>query len=353
MKILHTSDLHLTDKKNYRWEALTQLLKIADEQQVELMVISGDLFDSKKAGEHLRTEIRHLFSQNSYTIVLIPGNHDSEVFNRGFYLGDNVITISDYRKPLHLKQVDIWGFPYRKMEKQEVQRQIIEIEDIINRQKRNILLFHGELLDTMFCSEDYGDEVSYRYMPVKLDYFQKSSFNYILAGHYHTKFDVRTFNENGYFVYPGSPVSVTRKEIGRRKVNLFSLGNPPEEFDLQTFHYIQVEVSLNPLSDINPYSIIADQLNKIQGEQNIILNIKGYYRSSEFKLTEQQLIEKIKTEFSKKLDSINSYFKDVKFILDDDLYIKFQTELEKQDISPENKQKLTDIFIETMCRVDI
>ena len=353
MKILHTSDLHLTDNKNHRWKALTQLLKVADKEQVELLVISGDLFDSKKSGEHLRTEIRHLFSQNSCTIVLIPGNHDSEVFNRGFYLGDNVISISDYRKPLQLKQVDIWGLPYRKMKKQEVQTQILEIEDIIDRQKINILLFHGELLDTIFCSEDYGDEVAYRYMPVKLDYFQKSGFNYILAGHYHTKFEVRTFNKNGYFVYPGSPVSITRKEIGRRKVNLFSLGNPPEEYDLETFHYVLVDVSLDPLSEINPYRIIADQLNKIQGEHNIILNIKGYYRSSEFKLTEQQLVDKIKTEFSRKLDLINSCFKDVKFILDDDLYIKFQAELEKQDISPDRKKKLTDIFIETMSRVDL
>lgn len=353
MKILHTSDLHLIDNRNERWDALIEILEIANQQQVELTVISGDLFDNRKAGESLRTEIRHLFSQKNFTVVLIPGNHDMDVYGKGLYFGDNVEIISDHLKPLRLGQLDIWGLPYQKMEKYEVQNQILKIEEIIDREKVNILLFHGELLDARFISEDYGNEVTYRYMPIKLDYFKDSCFDYILGGHFHTQFDVRTFNNNGYFVYPGSPVSITRKEVGRRKVNLFELGHPPQEYILKTFHYTSLEVNLNPLDGIDPYNLIADKLNEVEDEENVILNIGGYYNSSEFQLTEQELIEKIQSNFKSKLDSLNCSFKDVKYILDNDLYLKFQNELSKRDIPGLKNQKLIDIFIDAMGRIDL
>jgi len=56
MKVLHTSDIHLKEYNDDRWNALISLLETAKKESIDLFVISGDLFDKNVNAEFLRQE---------------------------------------------------------------------------------------------------------------------------------------------------------------------------------------------------------------------------------------------------------------------------------------------------------
>ena len=189
MKILHTADIHLKEYEDDRWNALLELLKIGNDNDIELFIVSGDLFDKDVFAERLRPEIRSIFSQNKFKIILLPGNHDQDSYKGGLYFGDDVIILGEFNKPFEYKNVRLWGIPFESMTGERFLNKIHQNKDRFKNDRINILLYHGELIDAFFNRSDFGDEGEERYMPVKLSYFKDLNINYVLAGHFHTNFD--------------------------------------------------------------------------------------------------------------------------------------------------------------------
>lgn len=87
MRILHTADWHLGKRleKFSRLEeqrqVLEEIIAIADEQQVDAVLIAGDLFDhfnpASEAVELLYRTVKRLSAQGQRAVVAIAGNHDS------------------------------------------------------------------------------------------------------------------------------------------------------------------------------------------------------------------------------------------------------------------------------------
>jgi len=63
MKVLHTADIHLREYGDNRWKALQKLIEIGKKEEVEVFVVSGDLFDKDIDAEVLRPKIREVFSK--------------------------------------------------------------------------------------------------------------------------------------------------------------------------------------------------------------------------------------------------------------------------------------------------
>lgn len=87
MKILHTADWHL-GKRLDRFSRLeeqvlvmNEIVEIADEQNVDLVLIAGDLFDnfnpSVEAAELFYKTLKRLSLNGKRPVVAISGNHDS------------------------------------------------------------------------------------------------------------------------------------------------------------------------------------------------------------------------------------------------------------------------------------
>jgi len=87
MKILHTADWHLGKKlDNFsrleeQIQVMEEIIEIADAQQVELVLIAGDLFDtfnpSVEAVELFYKTLKRLAKNGERAVVAIAGNHDS------------------------------------------------------------------------------------------------------------------------------------------------------------------------------------------------------------------------------------------------------------------------------------
>lgn len=87
MKILHTADWHLGKKLDHisrlqeQKEVLHEICDIADQQQVDMIIVAGDLFDSfnpsVEATELLYQTLKKLTADGSRPVIAIAGNHDS------------------------------------------------------------------------------------------------------------------------------------------------------------------------------------------------------------------------------------------------------------------------------------
>ncbi|MFA5620945.1 MAG: exonuclease subunit SbcD [Weeksellaceae bacterium] len=87
MKILHTADWHLGKKLDFysRMEeqirVMDEICQIAEQQQVDLVIIAGDLFDAfnppTEAVELLYKTMKTLTNNGKRPVIAIAGNHDS------------------------------------------------------------------------------------------------------------------------------------------------------------------------------------------------------------------------------------------------------------------------------------
>ncbi|RKY25139.1 MAG: DNA repair exonuclease, partial [Planctomycetota bacterium] len=276
MKILHTADIHLKTYRDQRWQTLQRLLEIAEKENVGVFAISGDLFDKNVNAEELRPKIRKIFSGNSFDIVLLPGNHDFNCY-KDMYFGEDVTALTELDQTYDSDEVRICGIPFQTSQGVNVIDKIRFLVGKLAPDKCNIVLYHGELLDAFFSRTDFGDEGQKRYAPVKLSYFGGLNIDYVLAGHFHTRFDVREIENGGHFVYPGSPISITKREAGPRKVNLFEVGGPPKEYQLDSPHYEKVVVGMDPYESENPVDLVREHLEKVHPQAQVILTVTGYF----------------------------------------------------------------------------
>jgi len=353
LKILHTSDIHLRDKNDERWEALLHLITICKNEQINLLTISGDLFDRGIDSEKLRPDLREIFSDNGFRIIIIPGNHDVHAYRGGKYYGNDVTVLLDVENPFETQEICIWGLPYTEGGELDVLRSLHLVEKRICRGKSNILLYHGELLDAFFSRGDFGEEGKQRYMPARLSYFQKVGFDYVLAGHFHTTFDLIPIENNKYFVYPGSPVSISRREQGIRKVCIIESGKAPREYSLDTSHYQMITVKLNPFSSMNPVEIVSDSLKKAHPRAKIILNVDGYIDSRACGIKESDLSSALLREVRDRCVELNFGYMDIQKILHDELYLGFREKLEARNYDPRTKDELNLTAIKAMTEAGI
>lgn len=222
------------------------------------------------------------------------------------------------------------------------------MEKKLKTDKKNIIVFHGELLDYFFRPGQYGDEGDDRYMPVRLSYFKDFNIDYVLAGHFHSDFECWEIEPGipKYFVYPGSPISITKKEVGVRKVNIFSVGDPPNEVRIDTPYYDDIVVELNPLIEDNPINLISEELPRSDSKAKPILMVKGFVNCGLLGLTENQIAERIKSEFTERCDEVRLEFQDVESIFEDDLYKSFILKLDETEHNDERKEQIRRIAIE-------
>ncbi|MEM3871142.1 MAG: metallophosphoesterase [Nitrososphaeria archaeon] len=93
MRIIHSSDLHLSERKPETIDALAEILNLAKDLSVDVLTLSGDIFDSPEDAEVLRPRLRRLFSGNNFKIIAIPGNHDFDAYRSNLDFGSDLYVV--------------------------------------------------------------------------------------------------------------------------------------------------------------------------------------------------------------------------------------------------------------------
>lgn len=187
MKILHTADWHLGKKLDYfsrlaeQKKVMSEIVEIAEEQKVDLVLIAGDLFDNFNPG----TEAIDLFFQTlvklsdngKRPVVAIAGNHDSPAFidTPNSLARANGIILIGYPKAL-IKQFKLDDF-----EVVNSKEGFVEIK--LNRFDYPVRIIHTAYANEVRLKEYLGEE-------------KDKGLNEVLAAHWQQLAD-DFFDENG------------------------------------------------------------------------------------------------------------------------------------------------------------
>jgi DNA repair exonuclease SbcCD nuclease subunit len=235
----------LSRKNSRTLDGLREVLNVARKNKVDVVTISGDLFESEEDAEALRPELRtKLFSGNEFQIIAIPGNHDREAYRKNLDFGSDLRILTKLpMDAVKQEKVNIVGVPFLEKPPEEL---VASIREAREKEFVNILLLHCTL-DISYALVDLGEEEEKEYFPIDSHTLSGLGFDYVLAGHFHADFVKKDLGEGGLFVYPGSPISLSWKHLGRRKVALLDTDKRDvKEIPINSFYYDKLEVQIRP-----------------------------------------------------------------------------------------------------------
>lgn len=213
MKFLHLSDLHLGKNLNgfslYQDQAyiLNQVVQIAQNEQIEAVIIAGDIFDKSVPNSQaiqLFDEFLTSWAELNLPVFIISGNHDNAqrvAFGANLFKQNNIFISPVYNgnlSPITLEdnfgKINFYLLPFLKPttvrnffpdEEITSYNQAIEValKNIsLNTNERNILIAHQFVTGAYIC--DSEDIVVGGIDNINANLFQ--DFDYVALGHLHT-----------------------------------------------------------------------------------------------------------------------------------------------------------------------
>lgn len=376
MKILHTSDLHIGkyigtyDLKEDTEYVLNQVVDTAIKERVEVVLISGDIFDrpnpSEEAIKMYVSFLKALLDKN-IKIIAISGNHDSGIRLSAYkdILGKGYFVEGEFNSPMRkvslsdeYGQVNFYMLPFftpfivksnLKLEK-GLENYDLAMDEIIKREnidtsQRNIILAHQFVAGFKFggSEEDFsysnGDEKNVAGVGiVSLDKFQ--NFDYVALGHIHKpqKISRETIRYSGSLLkYKTSEIDGPDKSVVI--IDLKEKGNIEVKLDpIKPLHlFVKIEGLLSELTNTNPnendyvYLIVDDDKTPIEAKNKLT---PYYKRIVDIEFPNDTLQQKMNLDTSladkRPIDFICEYYR----------------EKTNKDLDEENKKLLAEIFIE-------
>lgn len=265
IKILHTADLHIGANFSAFNEkiaekiaklqllAIIDMVKVANSNFADILLIAGDLFDSHTVSVTLKTKIIDLLSHFNGQIFIVCGNHDY-YFKDSFWdkvAFPNNFTLFTENTFVKYESVEIcvhgasFNDTYDSLDLATLS---------VNPQKLNIALAHSDLLTKSKYNSYTRSEIG----ATGLDYFA--------FGHNHAFSEIQS--ANGTFYASCGCISATGKdEIGAHGFIICELTKESKNF---TFHKskgaIILEQSID-ISRINTELELVEEISKLAGEE--------------------------------------------------------------------------------------
>jgi len=232
---VHTGDFHLgrpftflqhgnyygKNKRKELWKAFDELIAYVKEEEVPLLLIAGDLFDSVNVlTMDIKRAAEGLASLDKTWVVIVTGNHDyhgdSSPYKKVEWSNNVYIFEEDVFRSVYIKELntEIYGMAWVKNEYRAFpERSFNSIK--LNNSRYNILMIHGEVTNQSV------------YLPIDLRLIEKKGFDFIALGHIH-----KPGLTPGGAAYCGSPVALNFGETGERG---FLISQVTIDYENQTF----------------------------------------------------------------------------------------------------------------------
>lgn len=342
MRILHTSDLHLSKEKEQSLDALKCLIETCKTESVDLLTIGGDMFHKPHDVEQMRTELRKTFSGLDFDVISISGNHDEIAYTRNLDFGDLKMVTKSPFEVISYDDVNIIGLPYTETLTDEIYAQL---RTAVDKDRFNALLIHCTL-DIGYSSSDFGEEEERKYCPVSTPMLASLGYDVILGGHFHKHYYVKELGEGSRFIYPGSPVSLSKGERGQRQAALVDTeSNEITRILLDTHFYDTKIVFVFPGDEEASLTTIEEWKQEFNGMNcTLSVEVNGFGEMDE-------------VLFSDRLRAIcdgweiDNEYKDVGKVLDHSLYKRFVEKINAID-GLENgfiKKTVIEVFSEMLA----
>ena len=240
LKILHVADLHLDTvfsledlqtaelRRNELRAAFVNLMMFARSKEVDILLISGDLFDRvRPSRETEEVVLREFAASPRLQIFLSPGNHDPYTAESPYarlQFSPNVHIFTDEKLAsfdLPEMNVTVWGYAFNAA---RLPYNPFATPPRLDDGRINILVGHADVGKS--ASDD---------CPVPLSEIARSGFDYLALGHIHVASGLQREGYS-YYAYPGCLEGRDFGECGPGKGALIAVmqKNRPGEFEIET-----------------------------------------------------------------------------------------------------------------------
>ena len=279
MKLLHTGDLHLDSpfssmsvaeaqkKREGQRKLLKRIFDCAREESCDLILIAGDLFDSRYVTKETEELLLRLLEETPCQVLLATGNHDPYVEGSLYQKIEKINNVHVFGEP-RLSWVDfpqwrarVYGYGFGGAFVQESPLNGAEPQQ--GEEELRILCAHGDL----------GAPLS-RYAPISVNDIVKFDIHYAALGHVHCPGNTVEVG-NTLIQYCGFPQGRSFDEPDEGGVWIVSLtkGARPicERRILSEEQYWTLELDVSALQDEEAIA------SRIQGEVQKAMAKKGMH----------------------------------------------------------------------------
>lgn len=223
VKILHCADVHLgaelttlgrsaVTRRTEIKKTFMNILKLCQTEEVQLLLIAGDLFDNVHVQENIIEEIKNEFVSLKDTIVAIaPGNHDPLTEDSPYlakdYWPENVIIFKSQLECIEIKSLGVRLFGAAFTETYETTSMLKDVT-VPKDELINICVIHGELV---------APNQKSNYNPITETQLKNSRMDYVALGHIHKQTDVLKAGDT-YYAYSGCPEGRGFDELNEKGV---------------------------------------------------------------------------------------------------------------------------------------
>lgn len=274
MKIIHTSDIHLESKMNKLGtnkskirqseirEAFFNLIDYAKKEEVSIILIAGDLFESKKVRLNtLRELVSKINSTPNIDYIYLNGNHDdSDIFNNE-KLGElpSNLKIVNKNETYKYEDIVITAIDAFKYSNEEYLKELN-----LNPNDFNIVMLHGSLNE------------------IPLTKLAGKHIDYLALGDIHIP-DIKSkkLDTRGIYGYSGILEPRGFDELGDRGFFLLDIRGKKLtrtfiKNNIRTYHVIKTSIT-----NLDNYTLIQDAINKstkdIKSEDIVRVVLEGKY----------------------------------------------------------------------------
>ena len=273
VKILHTADIHIGAAESFlganadlrRFETLVtfeRIIDLAKEQNVHIIALAGDLFDSNRVEERFVSAVfDKIAAAAPIKVVFAAGNHDPLNSESPFLTRDlpenlYVLGVKDECICFEELGVKVYGrsFENNCLKGEESFGIPTEKGDYVN-----LLVQHGELKSDL--NSDYN--------AITPKFVKTSGMDYIALGHVHKRSEIGRIDDT-FFAYCGCPEGQGFDELDQKGVYLGEIGRGVCELQFVSVskrQHVYEKIDVSALKDSGEIAaFIMDSLNKAYGD---------------------------------------------------------------------------------------
>lgn len=306
LKIFHCADLHLGLRfRRYpeglaeaRFQTLEKMVEKANQENCDLFVVAGDLFDTLQVAKRDVARAAKILSRFDRVCCVLPGNHDfhagdSDDFWKSFELSDRMLLLRD-GQAYSLKEYSLDAVVYAapcqsKYSKSHAVSWIQECGKV--EAKFHIGIAHGSF-------EGLSPDMQGEYFPMKAADLERCQLDLWLLGHIHVQFPPRAPGASDRIFYSGThePDGFDCRHEGKAWLLELSESKTLRAQSLSTGHYRFREERLE-LHSLDALEDFSQRFTDEEARRTLLkLVLRGALRREEYDSFAQAL-EKLKARF--------------------------------------------------------
>ncbi len=203
MKIIHCADVHLDSKlrtnlsiekarerNNEILITFERLVEYAKDNQVDAILIAGDLFDTANVTAKTKNTVSALITQHPFIeFFYLKGNHDVDNFITSWdELPENLKVFTKEWESYDIGTVTITGIELDETNKDNIYDTLL-----LDKQKINVVILHGQ--ETKYKGKDQAEEIH-------IGALKNHYIDYLALGHIHS-YKVAPIDMRGTYCYAG------------------------------------------------------------------------------------------------------------------------------------------------------